>query len=268
MKWSFLAPYYSLKYRLQRAEGGLLFVVLALLLKEFYSNNISLTTLLLQFCICLICLMLVYAYNDIIDIPNDLNDPGKKQAYSRNLKDNAKLAHYLVLLQKISVIVFCFFVARNSFLYVVLFLVLNIGYSLFLKRIPFLDVLSVGAMGGLFILISKPNLALPIFLIISCVTAISHIFQISRDISSDRKNKIITLFVFSNKLTIITLLALCGLLGYLCFSIDKMLLSITAFIPLVLFLTIKKVDLSWVCFKIYFAIVWVVILFLSNEMVL
>src|SRR5262249_49149751 len=132
---------------------------------------------------CLICIVALYLFNDIVDARDDQHNPKKDQRLA------ALYVQYRVLF---AVVWFAFAILtllggalldpRAAF-WIAAVSLLNGGYSLVSKRIPLVDVLSVGLWGAAYAAIVTDATAC--IVMIGAMTAICHIYQASEDREAD-----------------------------------------------------------------------------------
>lgn len=174
-----------LRHRVARGEGGLWVVNAGLALKRYPSaEGLGLAA------VSLICLLSLYLFNDIIDARDDQRNPKKDQFVSG-----------LYLRERHSFLVACFLMigfatVAGSYLdtragvWVVGVSLINVAYSLLCKKVPLLDVATVGLWGGAFASIVTDEPAW--IVMVGAMTAVCHIYQASEDRDADTGNGIAT----------------------------------------------------------------------------
>lgn len=197
----FITPFFSLKIRLKRFEGALWAVALSLLLV----SNLTIGHILVKAIYALLVLSLLYAFNDLYDAAEDLEDPGKDKLYATFLLKRKKELYAYFLLLKGFLLLWTQFSGQimEMSLLLCLFLV-NIIYSVKLKRIPVLDVLTCAIWGGLYIFTVIPKISFILISLVALMTGVCHLGQVFRDHFADSKNRILTSAVFSKNISLLS----------------------------------------------------------------
>jgi 4-hydroxybenzoate polyprenyltransferase len=198
----------------------------------------------------------VYLFNDVLDRGIDAHNPKKIDQHREPLMRAPRLFLSISLALHLAVIIAagCW---RDGWAAACAasLLLLNPIYSLVAKRIPLVDVMIVGVMGGAVIGLATSDPSL--ILISSAMTAISHAFQTRVDETSDRSTGVRSsgtapthirhaIWVF---LLICYASAVAMRLG--------MIWAITAMVPYGLLISDRGATRSWAWARVYFAILWI-----------
>lgn len=178
----FAAP---LAHRLRRGEGGLLLVNASLAWKEYPRRGaISLAA------ISTLTLLALYLFNDIIDAPQDQQNPKK----DRELADMYVGARGVfltgwLLLSTVALVAATWLDARAG-LGVGAVALINVAYSLFCKKVPMLDLVWVSLWGAAYASIVTGTVVW--IVMVGTMTAVCHIYQASEDRDADATNGVAT----------------------------------------------------------------------------
>lgn len=120
-------------------------VVLPLFFGKEILNLNKITSVILAFLIFSMISSIIYVINDINDIENDRNHPTKKDrplASGKISIKNAILVLILLMMLSISLIIYLYNKTTNIYIIIIpiIYIVLNILYSLKLKQVPIIDV--------------------------------------------------------------------------------------------------------------------------------
>lgn len=120
-------------------------VVLPLFFGREILNVDKITSVILAFLIFSMISSIIYVINDINDIENDRNHPTKKNrplASGKISIKNAILVLILLMMLSISLIIYLYNKTTNIYIILIpiIYIVLNILYSLKLKQVPIIDV--------------------------------------------------------------------------------------------------------------------------------
>lgn len=120
-------------------------VILPLFFGKEILNLNKITSVILAFLIFSMISSIIYVINDINDIENDRNHPTKKDrplASGKISIKNAILVLILLLVISISLIIYLYNKTTNIYIILIpiIYIVLNILYSLKLKQVPIIDV--------------------------------------------------------------------------------------------------------------------------------
>lgn len=243
--------------RFKLGEGGL---ALFNITHAWYATHDYFATLVCAV-MSLLVLCAIYGYNDYIDRQRDLQNPKKEQAFVRQINSHASLFISLNgLLSVVLLIAAFFFIGKMQAVALLALLVINASYSNKLKAIPRADILVVAMWGGTFTLIT-PVMNYQLALLAGVMTGIAHLFQMLTDETTDRQTNVSTTIV---KYPRSKYVVLCGLTVALMFTLHFIssinYCSLSAVLPLVFYLIIKQVSVSWFFSRVYFAAVWLLLL--------
>ena len=120
-------------------------VILPLFFGKEILNLNKITSVILAFLIFSMISSIIYVINDINDIENDRNHPTKKDrplASGKISIKNAILVLILLMILSISLIIYLYNKTTNIYIILIpiIYIVLNILYSLKLKQVPIIDV--------------------------------------------------------------------------------------------------------------------------------
>ncbi|MBN2542346.1 decaprenyl-phosphate phosphoribosyltransferase [bacterium] len=96
------------------------------------------------FCFCVVASS-VYVFNDLVDIKYDKNHPVKRERPLASGKISRATAIFLFIFLLAVGVVTSFFISLNFGLLIILYVVIHYSYSLWLKNIVILDILSVAS---------------------------------------------------------------------------------------------------------------------------
>lgn len=128
-------------------KNAIVFVPIILSL-NFVNIKLVGVSFIMFFAFCLIS-SAVYVMNDIIDIENDKKHPIKCNRPIASGKVSIKLACFILLILMSSSFALSYFINFKCFLMVILYFVLNIFYSIWLKHISLVDAVCI-AIGFIF----------------------------------------------------------------------------------------------------------------------
>ena len=176
------APLY---HRFRLGEGGLLAVNAALALKYFpLGEGLGLAA------ISLLCLLSLYLFNDIVDARDDQHNPKKDRLLAAlYVRERGLFLALWLLTSGIAVGAGAWLDGRVG-LWVFAVSLINVAYSMLLKKVPFADIAWVGVWGGAYALIVTDAPAW--ILMVAAMTSICHIYQISEDRGADAASGIAT----------------------------------------------------------------------------
>lgn len=258
-----LLPLVSLTLKIMRSEGALLAVNLMVLVKSGSRNFYFLGA---GFIISLLMLAQLYGFNDAWDAPRDMNDPDKPREIAGIIlaRRGAFLlasALWAVLLSGVA------YLCLPAALYAVLAMIsVNTVYSILLKGIPLLDVLTVILWGACFPGLTGFPLAPELLLAAGLMTGISHVWQTLRDKTADKAQRVRTIAVFSENFSVITVFFLCCVLMLIVAAradnLGGELLVVLCAAPLLIYSLVPGIRKVWFLSKLVFAVLWAGLLFL------
>jgi 4-hydroxybenzoate polyprenyltransferase len=120
-----------------------LFVFIPLLVSgSFFDLNLSYNALLAFLSFCLAS-SVVYFFNDLMDIEKDKNHPKKKYRPIASGKISITLAIVLIFLMLLAIILLQNISINNIYILIISYLLLNLNYSLWLKKISIIDIMCI-----------------------------------------------------------------------------------------------------------------------------
>jgi len=156
-----LLPYLKLLRPLQWVKNLLIF--LPPLLAHELRNLLLYRTLLLAFGALSLCASAAYILNDICDLESDRRHPVKKDRPLAGGQISLAIGWMMALaLVAISVLLGFLLVSRDFTFLLLLYFMLSLSYSLCIKRIPLLDVLSLSGLYALRIFMGGVAVSVPI----------------------------------------------------------------------------------------------------------
>ncbi|MCW5906378.1 MAG: UbiA family prenyltransferase [Chitinophagales bacterium] len=244
--------------RLQLGEGGItLFNTVHCWLA---THNPLLTTGCTALSLLTLCAL--YGFNDYIDRHRDAQNPKKHQPFVALINEHNKA--FLItnaLLSAALVLTALAFYGTTQAASLLLLLGINCIYSLRLKTLPLADIVIVTLWGSAITLL-VPVIHLPLSLVAGIMTGIAHIYQMLGDKESDTQNGVTTAITRYPKTASVQILLLCLLLGVSIYWLRQNILwSATAVLPFVCYYLIKKNETAWLFSRLYFAIVWLMLLY-------
>ena len=163
-----------LSHRIRRGEGGLL-VVNASLALAYYPLRDGLG----RTAISLLCLLALYLFNDLVDARDDQHNPKKNRALAEwYARDRSLFLALWVLMSAAAVAAGAWLEPRVAF-WVAAVSLINVAYSLRCKKIPVVDIVSVGLWGAAYASIAIGVTAWVV--LVGAMTAVCHIYQTSED---------------------------------------------------------------------------------------
>ncbi|MEE8606057.1 MAG: UbiA family prenyltransferase [Nitrospiraceae bacterium] len=204
-------------------------------------------------------LAILYSFNDLHDAEHDRNNPKKNQRLvSAFLQHNHTFYFYIAAVKLGLVLLAYFLVDAWTAAAVLSVVVINLIYSLWLKGVPIVDILMVGAWGSAYSAVASP--AWRICLLVGIMTSVTHIFQILSDYDADTTSRVRTTAVFSAWATTAMFAAACAALFLVLAAELGPAWALTAFVPLALHLGPISNGSAWWVSRIYFGLVLIVIL--------
>jgi 4-hydroxybenzoate polyprenyltransferase len=245
----------SLLDRLRRGEGALLAINLSLIAYQ----GLSFPRSLVQAVVSLLVIGLMYAFNDLYDAPNDLNNPRKDRALISTYLEYRSAGGIMIFALKLVPLALALaFLGPFATVAATTVMAVNVAYSTVLKGVPVIDVAWCGLWGSLYAAIVGAPPAL--LVVVGLMTSVSHLFQTLDDRAADSACGITTTAVRSLGLSRNVLLALSVLL----FAVLRLPLgsawALTAFIPCLLFFLVSTPQTIWLLTKVYFGLLWLYLL--------
>ena len=251
------ASVFPLAHRLRRGEGLLLPINLSLaFLAEPEPRR-----LVAQALISTAVLALLYLLNDAYDCHDDANDPAKDRAFVGFCITHRALLFRALLFSKAAVLLLSSVVLgpRSAAAVAAVFAV-NLGYSFAFKRIAGLDVPFVALWGALYALVPGADVPLALIALVGVMTAVCHVFQITRDRKVDISNRVRTSAAVSSWLPELQLACLCAAMGFLLYHVAGPAAAASALAPLLFRRAAPSNALAWLLSKGYFGAIWIVAL--------
>jgi 4-hydroxybenzoate polyprenyltransferase len=252
LAWALVA---STSHRIRRGEGALLAVNLSLIAL----HGGSLGRMAAQVAVSVLAILVMYAFNDLYDAPEDWNNPKKDHRLIGVWVAHRRVGVLVtVLLKLVTLALATALLDPTAAVAVAAVMVVNVVYSTRLKGVPVADIAAVAVWGMLYAAIvgAQP----PLVLVVGLMTAICHVFQVLDDREPDAMNGIQTTAVRSRTLSrdvlivctvalIATVLPFLGGLG-----------ALTAGIPLAIFFLVDDAGSGWLLTKAYFGVMWLALL--------
>ncbi|GIW45067.1 MAG: hypothetical protein KatS3mg077_2349 [Candidatus Binatia bacterium] len=247
----------SLVDRLRRFEGVLLAinVSLAFLLGK---TVVEVGTFVL---VSALILAALYGFNDAWDATGDRGNPRKNQELvAAHLALRKEVAIALVVIAVACVGLALAGSGWPAALAVVVILIVNGAYSGVFKGVPVVDVVWCGFWGAAYASIVTRDWSL--LCVVGIMTAVCHVYQTLADREVDVRNGIRTIAAGTPGAVPVTLLGLCMLLAVVLVAALEIpgLAAISAFFPIVPYLTVPKFQVGWLLTKAYFGVLWLVVL--------
>jgi 4-hydroxybenzoate polyprenyltransferase len=251
--------------RLRRAEGVLLAINASIIL----THEASPRRMAMQLLVSAVVLALLYAYNDVYDCEADVENPKKdRRLVLLLIAHRARIIRALVVLSAAAIVVSYLALGMASAVAVASVLSINVVYSHVLKRTAVIDVLWVGLCGGAYVLTPGIPLDFRVVLLVAVMTGASHVFQTLGDRSVDRLNRVQTTAVVSPRLASALLVAFCAVAAWVVGHYFGPVLALTAFLPFAAHLAIDDAERAWLLSKVYFGVLWLALILLSDARVL
>lgn len=256
-----LGSFGPLVRRLKQGEGVLLAINASIIL---YASA-PLPTMGAQLLISLLVLALLYSYNDLHDCYLDRKNPKKDQELvSLLIAHRPRFYRVLALQAAITLLLAILFIGTTSVQAIISILLMNALYSGYLKKVPVIDVIWIALFGAVYVAILEVPLDYRIFVLVGVMTGISHIYQALGDRSVDRQNEVRTTAVFSPNVASGLLLGFCAVLFLVLEHFFGLPIGLTALLPYGLHRAMADSRRVWLLSKIYFAIIWLSLLLVSN----
>ncbi len=254
LAWASLLP---LLHRLRRGEGLLLLINVSLAaVAESEPRGLA-----SQVLISTAVLALLYFLNDVHDCIGDRNDPAKDPSFVDFCIRNRPLLLRALALQKAGVLLLAFaLLGPRSAAAVAAIFALNLGYSLAFKRMAGLDVPFVALWGAVYALVPGVDVPPRVIALVGVMTAICHVFQITRDRDVDLSNRVRTSAGVSPWLPEAELGFLCAALGFLLLPFVGPLGAASASTPFLFRRAVRSNAIAWLLSKAYFGMTWIVVL--------
>ena len=198
-------------------------------------------------------LAVLYAYNDLQDAPDDVRNPKKNQQLVRTLHEGRRrlfpwLYGWMLGLVAVAGLLVD---AQTALLAAALFAV-NALYSHLLKGQPILDLLVVGAWGGLYAALAAPPWR--IALAVGLMTSVMHVFPTLVDRDVDAANHVRTTAVVSRYGATAALVLAGAALFVALLPLLGPALALSAFLPLALRLLVRRTGAAWMLSRLYCAV--------------
>jgi 4-hydroxybenzoate polyprenyltransferase len=250
--WAVLA---STGHRIRRGEGALLAVNLSLIVHQ--GGDVA--RVATQALVSTVTILVMYAFNDLYDAPDDWNNPRKERRLVAIWLEHRRVGVLATCMLKLATLALAVAaLGPRPAAIVAAVMVVNVAYSTLLKGMPVADVLAVWTWGALYAAIVDPSAAL-VFLV-GVMTGICHLFQALGDRVPDAANGIATTAVRSAALSRNVLIALVLVLAATLVGPLGGVGAASALVPLVIFFVVPDASVGWLLTKGYFAVVWLAVL--------
>jgi len=241
--------------RFRRGEGALLAVSAAVVWLRGPLTRTGAAQLALSFLV----LATLYSLNDLCDARADGRNPKKNPRLVASFVAHADGFGLCLGAVQVGLALLAYaLLGGTAALVVVALLALNVLYSVRLKGVPFVDVVAVGAWGGLYAAIASPPARLCV--LVGVMTAIAHVFQVLEDRDVDAENGINTTAVLSLPATTLVLALLCATLASLLARELGWGWAATGLIPLALHLGFRPGAPAWLGSRGCFGLMLVAVL--------
>jgi len=246
-----------LYHRIRLGEGGI--IIFNLAHAWYATQSVSQTTI--QTLISTLVLCALYGYNDFTDREADMNNPKKDSAFCKDIYEHASIFLTVNIVLSTAAFILCLvLIGKFQAVAVASLFAVNVAYSSKLKSIPVADIITVLIWGSLFVMIAgNPNM--PLAVTAGIMTGIAHIFQMLTDKTSDTKNNVKTSIVYFQRAEHWLIVSLYALLSLFLFYQSNAVLAASTLIPLSLYLITRKVAFSWYLSRLYFFVIWIVLLY-------
>jgi 4-hydroxybenzoate polyprenyltransferase len=253
LSWAVLT---STGHRLRRGECALLAINLSLIA---YQGPAPARAALLVL-VSALAMLVMYAFNDLVDAPTDWNNPKKDRALVAAWLRHRRAGVLLTCALKLGTLALAAWaLGVASAAAVAAGMLVNVAYSTRAKGVPVADVATVWVWGALYAAIVGAPAAW-IFLV-GLMTGICHLFQALGDRAPDAASGIATTAVRSAQLSRDVLIALSGVLAATLLGLLGWVGAASAVVPLVIFFAVADAGgAGWLLTKAYFAVVWVAVL--------
>lgn len=144
-----------------------IFIFLPLFFALEITNIEKLIFSFMAFCFLSLIASAIYIFNDSVDLESDRQHPIKKMRPLASGKVPHATARAVMFLCGLCGLIGFFFLNREALIYSLLYIAINLGYSLKLKHIPILDIaiIAVGFVFRLFIGAAVTNVTLSLWII-------------------------------------------------------------------------------------------------------
>jgi 4-hydroxybenzoate polyprenyltransferase len=242
--------------RIKLGEGGIAAFNLAHAWIATRDAGITMVVFLLS----LLCLTVLYGFNDYVDRYDDKLNPKKDQDFVADIVKHPRLMLTLNITSCVLLLVLTYLVlGTKQSLYGGMLLIANALYSLRLKKTPGADIVIVIIWGGLFTLL-VPVVNYSLATLAGLMTGMAHVFQMLSDAETDKKNNVQTTVVCFPKSSYMALFLLSALAAWLVHCIADTKMALSSFVPLLIFAISKNVGVAWLLSRIYFVFLWIYML--------
>ena len=158
--WAVLA---STGHRIRRGEGALLAINLSLILRQLH-RDADLTHAILLALVSTVAILVMYAFNDLYDAPDDWNNPKKDRRLIATWLEHRRAGVIATCVLKLATLALACIAGPRPAAMAAAVMVVNVVYSTRLKGVPVVDVLAVWAWGACYAAIVDPSPSL-VFLV-------------------------------------------------------------------------------------------------------
>lgn len=248
-------PLYSLISRFRKGEGALLFLTLYLSWLNYRSVGMLLQHGVAGF----LALSLMYALNDIHDAPLDVRDPRRANPWVSLLVRRQTEAYLVHACEVLLLLAWLYLFSGVNAPLIITFGV-SAFYSLWAKGRPGFDIAAVFMWGPGFIYSFVPAAATLLLVNAGFMLAMSHTFQMYRDLLVDSANGITTTAVYGRKLSA-GIFVFCAFASVSCFfMLGELIPASLALVAAILPLFIRFSMRSWLLAKVFQAFAWLALM--------
>jgi 4-hydroxybenzoate polyprenyltransferase len=248
-------------YRVRKREGGNLVTSMTLAV----ALSLPWADIGFRFGFGLLLNLFVYVLNDCYDVGLDLNAPGRDHARTKFLAEHLRAGWAGVLIIAAVLVAFGAAFGRGLLLACVATFVVVVAYSVLLKKLPVLDVLTMGAWGVSMGMVGFPPESRPgwwLAGLLGFLCMVTEIVQVVRDEPSDRAAGIRTTAVafgpaaaaWIGRLLVVASAAYAALFLHRWLGLA---LLVGALVPL----TPARAERSWDLIRALFGLTWLALLF-------
>jgi 4-hydroxybenzoate polyprenyltransferase len=238
--------------RTRLGEGGL--IGMATWVAAWQSRDVA--TTLAVFGLTAILLTALYLFNDVSDRTIDAYNPKKVPQHRQPLLERPGLFRNIALgVHGVTCVAAWALLGAWAAICTMSLLVLNPFYSWIGKRVPGLDVLLVGAMGGAVVGLATRSPKL--LLLAAAMTGVSHAFQLQVDVDADRAAGVCNSATTSARVRTVVWIAVVLWVAVAIYVQLGLPWALSAVIPCLLLTRGNRPGTDWNWARVYFAVVWI-----------
>lgn len=201
----------------------------------------------------LVVIAALYSFNDLVDCQADRSNPKKNQRLVGTFIEYEREFTAFLYGLKLALVALAWAILgpHTAFVVAAIFAI-NMLYSLWVKGVPFADILLVGAWGGVYA--ALPDTPWRVCLLVGIMTTVSHVFQILVDRDVDARNDVHTTAVHSPRSVSAVLAGACVALYVALIGPLGPFWALSAGLPLGFHRLAPSVEAAWMLSRVYFGV--------------